>query len=202
LPFLVLSPGGVWRSISVQASRPLQIESLGASLLLAAHQAFGVSLTMKSGHGSQNLAGAAAGTLAALQTVAEVGALLAIWWWFARGRATHERLLRASAAAVCAFVALGKVLSPQFLIWLVPLVPLVRGRRGAAASGLLLAALVLTQIWFPYRYWRLPLEFDATVSWLVFARDLALVALLATLIWPGRRVHEKLRSGNNPVSSL
>src|SRR5438477_293802 len=39
LPFVALSPSGVWHSISVQASRPLQIESLGSSILLAAHQA-------------------------------------------------------------------------------------------------------------------------------------------------------------------
>ena len=51
-----------------------------------------------------------------------------------------------------AFVALGKVLSPQFLIWLVPLVPLVRGRRGLAAAAMLGAAMLLTQAWFPDRY--------------------------------------------------
>ena len=186
LPFVALSPGGVWHSISVQASRPLQIESLGASFLLAAHQAFGVSITMRSGHGSQNLAGGAADTLAALQTAAEIVVLLAIWWWFAGGPASRERLLRASAAAVCTFVALGKVLSPQFLIWLLPLVPLVRGRRGTAACALLLAAFVLTQIWFPYRYWSLALDFDPAMSWLVFVRDLVLVGLLAALAWPER----------------
>ena len=37
-PFLALSPHGVWASLAGQASRPLQIESLGASLLLAGHQ--------------------------------------------------------------------------------------------------------------------------------------------------------------------
>jgi hypothetical protein len=190
LPFVALSPGGVWHSISVQTSRPLQLESLGSSLLLAAHQAFGVSLTMESGHGSQNLAGGAADALAGLQTAAQIATLLAIWWAFASSAPTRARLVRASAAAVCAFVTLGKVLSPQFLIWLIPLVPLVRGRRGVAAGCLLAAALVLTQLWFPYRYWQLALDFDATASWLVFARDLVLVALLATLVWPtagGRR---------------
>jgi hypothetical protein len=75
----------------------------------------------------------------------------------------------------------GKVLSPQFLIWLIPLVPLVRGRRGLLAGGLLAAALVLTQLWFPYRYWELALEFDAAASWLVLLRDVALVALLVVL---------------------
>ena len=87
-------------------------------------------------------------------------------------------------AAVCAFVVFGKVLSPQFLIWLVPLVALVRGRRGVAAGGVLVACLVLTQVWFPYRYWRLALHFDALASWLVLVRDLGLLALLAILVWP------------------
>jgi hypothetical protein len=92
--------------------------------------------------------------------------------------------VRASATAVCAFVAFGKVLSPQFLIWLIPLVPLVRGWRGLAASVLLATALVVTQAWFPFRYWDLALRFDTTASWLVLARDVILVALFATLIFP------------------
>jgi hypothetical protein len=88
---------------------------------------------------------------------------------------------------VCAFVALGKVASPQFLIWLVPLVALVGGRRGLAACALLAAALVLTQVWFPYRYWDLVFELEPVASWLVPVRDLVLVALVAVLAWPRRR---------------
>jgi len=63
---------------------------------------------------------------------------------------------------------------------------LVRGRRGLAAAALLAACCVLTQLWFPYRYWRLVLHFDAAASWLVLARDLGLVALLGLLLWPRR----------------
>jgi hypothetical protein len=181
LPFAVVAPGGVWHALWVQAARPLQIESLGAAILLAAHQLFGTEITMESSHGSQNLAGGAADALAAITTMIQIAAVAAVWLWYARGPATRDRLLRACAAVLCAFVAFGKVLSPQFLIWLVPLVPLVHGRRGLAAGGLLAAALVLTQLWFPYRYWDLALEFDAAASWLVLARDLTLVALLAVL---------------------
>ena len=78
------------------------------------------------------------------------------------------------------------MLSPQFLIWLVPLVPLVRGRRGLAASGLLFVAMVLTQVWFPFRYWSYALAFDPTSSWLVLVRDLVLLGLLFALAWPER----------------
>jgi Glycosyltransferase family 87 len=189
VPFFAISPGGVWDAFWQQASRPLQIESLGAGLLLAAHHAFGLDLTMESSHGSQNLAGAGPDALAVLSTLAQAAVLVALWIWYARGPATRERLLVACAAAVCAFVAFGKVLSPQFLIWLVPLVPLVRGRRGLVASAVLALALVLTQLWFPYRYWELALEFDAAASWLVLARDLTLVALSLLLVAgarPGR----------------
>jgi Glycosyltransferase family 87 len=186
LPFVALSPHGVWSSSLRQTSRPLQIETLGSGVLLALHQAFGLHLTMVSSHGSQNLAGRLPDVLAVVQAVVEIVAIVGVWVWFARGPAEAGRLFRACAAAVGAFVVFGKVLSPQFLIWLVPLVALVRGRRGLAAGSTLVACLVLTQIWFPYRYWRLALHFDALASWLVLVRNLGLVALLAVLVWPSR----------------
>jgi hypothetical protein len=184
VPFLALSPGGVWHSVSVQLGRPLQVESTGAAFLLVAHNVFGFALAGDTSHGSQNVAGGAAHVLAVLSSLVQIAALLWIWWSFARGPATARGLVRTSAAAVCAFIAFGKVLSPQFLIWLIPVVPLVRGRRGAWASGLLLAALVLTQIWFPFRYFRLALDFEAGLSWVLLARDLVLVALVVVLAWP------------------
>jgi hypothetical protein len=187
LPFVVLSPGGVWDSLSGQLKRPLQVESLGSALLLAAHHVFGVGVTGDTSHGSQNLAGGAADAMAVASTVVQIAALIWIWTAFARGPATGELLVRASAAAVCAFIAFGKVLSPQFLIWLIPVVPLVRGRRGLWASALLGAALLMTQLWFPFRYFRLALDFEQGLSFLLLARDLALVALTVLLVTSLRR---------------
>jgi hypothetical protein len=184
LPFLALSPSGLVESITHQGSRPLQLESLGSAVLLAAHQVFGLGLHMSSSNGSQNLSGAGPDALAVALSVVQGLAVIAVCVWFARGEVTKERLVRASAAVVCAFIAFSKVLSPQFMIWLIPLVPLVRGRRGLLASGLLGAALLLTQGWFPSRYWDLALHFAATPSWLVVGRDLVLVALLLALTLP------------------
>jgi len=189
LPFLVLAPVEVLDSIWHQARRPLQIESLGSALVLAGHHVFGLDLTMKSSSGSQNLQGALPDSIAVVQGLVQAGVLIALWVSFARGAATPDRLVRYAAAGVVAFVALGKVLSPQFLIWLIPLVPLVRGRRGLVASIVLAAALVLTQLWFPYRYWDLALHFDTAASWLVLARDVVLVALLVVLVEPSRFRH-------------
>jgi uncharacterized membrane protein len=177
VPFAIVAPHGLWESLRGQASRPLQIESLGASLFTA----FGHPSVISS-HGSQNVAGHS--SVAAFFSLLQVAALVALWIAFARGPATGDRLLRYSAAAVCAFIAFGKVLSPQFLLWLIPLVPLVRGRRGLAATGLLTVALVLTQVWFPRRYWDYVDAFRGADA--VLARNLALVALLAVLVWPDR----------------
>ena len=92
LPFLVLAPDGVADSLGRQLGRPLQIESLGAGVLLALHHAFGMSLEWSSGSGSQNLTGTAADAVAVLQGVAQVAALALVWVGFARGPATPERL--------------------------------------------------------------------------------------------------------------
>ncbi len=160
-----------------QASRPLQVESLGAALLTT----FGHPAVVTS-HGSQNVAGHA--RLATLFVLLQAAALVALWVAFARGPATRERLLRYAAAAACAFVVFGKVLSPQYLLWLIPLVPLVRGRRGLAAVGLLSAACVLTQVWFPGRYWSY--ADGGQLAGVVLARDVTLLAVLAVLAWPIR----------------
>ena len=186
VPLLALAPHGVWDSVVRQTTRPLQIESLGSAALVMAHQFGGLGLAVVSSHGSQNLAGSRADAVGTIESALLVAALLGIWAAAALGPARPERLVRYAAASVTAFVAFGKVLSPQFLIWLIPLVPLVRGRRGLAASALLGLALLLTQLWFPYRYWRLVFSLDAGIWFLVLARDLVLVALLAVLVWPSR----------------
>ena len=195
LPFFVASPRGVWHSFVEQSGRPLQIESLGAAVLLALHHLFGLGATMVSSHGSQNLGGSLANALAALQSLLQAAAIIGTWVWFSRGEPGFERFVRAAALALVAYVALGKVLSPQYMIWLIPLIPLVWGRRGLWASGLFAAACLLTQTWFPYRYWVFALHFDEVASWTVLVRDLVLVALLAVLALPTRTLR---RAGLSP----
>ncbi len=182
LPFLVLAPGGVAWSIGHQLSRPLQIESLGSGLLLGAHHLFGTELDWSSGHGSQNLTGSAADTAAVVTAIVQLVALLAVWFHAARAAATPERLVLLACASVVAIVAFGKVLSPQYLIWPLFLIPLVGGLRGRIAGGLFALAALLTACWFPLRYWQLVKEFDPAASWLVLFRDLSLVTLFVVLL--------------------
>jgi uncharacterized membrane protein len=177
VPFAAIAPHGMWHMLAGQGSRPLQVESLGAAFLIT----FGHPHVVTT-HGSQNLAGH--GALGAVISAVGTLAVIGVWAGFARGPATRERFLRFSVAAVCAFVAFDKVLSPQYLLWLIPLVPLVRGRRGLLATSLLTAACVLTQVWFPQRYFAYADDFR--LAWVVLLRDLVLVALLASLVTPRR----------------
>jgi hypothetical protein len=81
---------------------------------------------------------------------------------------------------VVAFVAFGKVLSPQYLIWTVPLVPLVTRKVWAPAMVLTVAAASLTGLYFPLHYRGIRLVTDWV--WVLLARDIALVALAVVLL--------------------
>jgi hypothetical protein len=201
LPFAVLSPAGLRASFHAQISRPLQLESFGGAVLVALHHIAGTSLHVVTSYGSQNLEGTGTHAAEIATTVAGALALLTVWVLYAQRGADGERLVAYAAAAVAATLAFGKVFSPQFVIWLVPFVPLVRGRRGIAASSLLVAALVLTQLWFPQHYWSLAQGFAQRESWLLLARDLAVVAL-ATLLASPRLEHESLGEGRAMLEAL
>ncbi len=192
VPFLVIDAGGLIDSVGGQLERPLQIESLGSSLLLAAHQLGLYEATVVHSHGSQNLGGPVPDAFASVHALVQLAAIAGTWILFARGHVSRAGFLAAAAASVVAFVAFAKVLSPQFLIWLVPVVPLVLGRIGVIAAGLLAVALVTTQLFFPYRYWSVvSLENDA---WLVVVRNALLIALFAVLLVAIRREREEPRS--------
>lgn len=201
LPFVVLSPGGVGHSFHAQLARPLQIESLGAAILLTIHHFAHSSLHMIQGFGSQNLTGTGVHAVEGAATAVGILALVAVWALFARSPATTEQLLVSCAAVVAALLAFDKVFSPQFMIWLIPFVAFVRGGRAPVAWFLLFAALVLTQAWFPRHYWDLAQAFDPTQVFEVLARDLCVVALYAVLVWP-RLQHEVLGEHRTRLEAL
>jgi hypothetical protein len=182
VPFAILEPHGLWASVSGQFDRPLQVESLGSAVLMAAEHLGMRPLTTIGAGGGQALIGRGADLAANLSTALEILAVLGVWLAYARRR-THspDALLMAAAATVAALVAFDKVLSPQYLIWLVPFVALASGRAGIAAAGFLLLALGLTQTWFPWSYWQLAIGHESPWSWFLLARDLSLVALAAVL---------------------
>jgi Glycosyltransferase family 87 len=95
-----------------------------------------------------------------------------------RGAAAGAReLVLACLAACTAFALLGKVLSPQFLIWVLPLGALaIAWRLHALAAAVALAA-GLTQVEFPAHYFDVVAREPLAIG-LVAARNLALLAVL------------------------
>ena len=187
LPFAIAGPGGLRFSYWVQIKRGLEVESLGGGFLLVLDRLGIHSVTLRDqAPGSRDAVGTLANALAALSSIAVVAAVLYVAWIFLRG--SRDRLL-ASAAAVTAFVAFNKVLSPQYVSWLVMLVPGV----SIAACAVLVVVLVLTRLeWDRFatahgstHHW------GEVLSWWIFARDLVLVALFALLLL-------KLRAGARP----
>ena len=191
-PFLVLGAGGVRFSVEQQTGRALQLESVASSALLAAHAAGAYSPRVVFGDGSWNLSGRLPDALATLSTALQFGAVAAVWLLYARGPRTRGRFFLAAAAAVAAWVALGKVLSPQFLLWLVPLVALVRRPRYALV---LLVALALTRAVYPARYDDL-VDLQTLPIALLGARNVLLLALagLLALDLQRQRVLEEVRA--------
>ena len=195
LPFVGLAPGDAWFSIRAQLTRGVQIESLPGNAVVALSVAaeklgldtLGVGID-EGGTGEVRSAdvtgalGQAAGTLGGLAAIAIVVALWIAAW--RRTEASSTRLVRDCAAVVAAQLALGRVLSPQFILWLVPLVPLVAGKRGRMASVFLAFTLVATHLWFPDLYRDYVNERGAAETAYLLVRNALLLAILAVLAAP------------------
>jgi hypothetical protein len=201
LPFLLLDAGGVAASIERQLERPLHVESIGAGVLLALHHLAGLALQPEMSSGSTNLEGTASTPIAAVSSVLQAVVVAALCVRFVTGPATVERFVRYAAAVLLAFVALGKVLSPQFLLWLLFPLALQHGRRGAAAGALVGLAVVTTAAYFPFRFKAFEAHLDGLTSSLILLRDVALVAALAVLVWPPRATGRAAPRSRSPSPS-
>ena len=114
----------------------LQIESLGASVLLAGHRLGVYTATVvhgATGAATKDLAGQLPDALATITTLLQAAAVGAAWWLFARGARDPERLVIASTAAVTGFLVFNRFISPQYVVWLIPLVLLLPGATRIAA---------------------------------------------------------------------
>jgi hypothetical protein len=181
-PFAVLGWDGLVESVRAQAGRGLQIESLGGALLLAAHRLGVYEAEVVSGSTaalSRDLAGSLPDALAIATTVVQAAAVALVVVVFVRGRQDGERLVGATAATLAGFLAFARFMSPQYLVWLIPIVPLVGGTAGILGTVLLGLALLAGRLWFFHYREVFALE---GIVWLVVLRDLLLVALYGVLV--------------------
>ncbi len=187
-PFIILSPAGTWDLARYHLDRPLQLEAVGSAYLLGLHALAGIPVTVESSFGSQGLSGTGPAIIAGISTAVLIALLAGVAWtlWLmlhrARAPGDARLFVAASAATVVALLVGGKVLSPQFLVWLLPACFLVVGRYGPIAAALTASAMALTFAYFPHQYWDL-VALDTWPIVLLVLRDSALIALLAAT-WP------------------
>ena len=177
---LPLAGAGYVDSFEFHLDRPVQIESTAASVLFALGGSEVTGTNRRPDRFKSNgLDGGHAELVEGLFTFVLVLALWAIAWLAAR-RAGARHMVLCGFAALLAFVTLGKVFSPQYVIWLAPFAALawVWGRRAVAL--LAAAAIVLTHVEFPSRYFDL-INAQTDVVVIVAARNALLLAALVTL---------------------
>jgi hypothetical protein len=93
----------------------------------------------------------------------------------------------AGLAAAAAVASLGKVLSPQFMLWLVPLAAVAWAWGMWALALVTTAAISVTLVWFPDRYFDL-VDRDEFPLAAVAGRNILLLLMLALAAWEIRRL--------------
>jgi hypothetical protein len=181
-PPLLLASEGLIKSFTYQAARGLQVESLAASVLLklglVSRTTFDYGAIEVRGRGVEF----ASSLSFPLTSVLLLFTALLMYRAYRVGRLGVEQYPRYAAALILAYMLGSRVLSPQFMLWLLPLVPLV-GRRFAriSISAVFLAACGVTRlVLIHYRdlvYQRFP------GPDLLLARNLLLVLLWCLLLF-------------------
>lgn len=199
LPFLLMSASGLAGAFLYHAERPLQIESSWASPLLILSSIADYEVVIINSYGSHNVLSSASEALASLSGPVTAALMLLVYWAYWRrgftagGGWSRLALVQFTAIAITVFILGGKVFSPQFLIWLLPLVPLLTTREKPWPGAVYWVVLILTQIEFPFSYWKL-FSLEPGIIFEVALRNLMVGVLALVLLLISRPVAGTSRS--------
>jgi len=189
LLFAVSMPGA-FAFLTFQRARGTEVESLGSLVFHVARQ-FGWSGQVLLNYGSVEFLGPYVDTVstgALLLTAVAFGWLL-LWRLSARRFLSHT-LADAAFVAVLMFTATSRVISPQYMVWLVGLAAVCmcfRGSRMALPGWLVVGACFVTVLEFPVWFAHVVVSDGLGVT-LLFVRNglLVVAALTAALeLWRG-----------------
>jgi uncharacterized membrane protein len=178
---IAISPSGALDSIRYQTDRPVQVESLASFGVRAVDALGGAHAIPVGSYRSNGLLHPDSGIFTLLFAAIGAGAVALLSLGAAR-RSDPRSLVLTSLAAVAAFATFGKVLSPQYLIWTLPLAALALAWRRWALAGALGLATLLTFVEFPSHYFDL-LGDSAFALTVVGARDALLVVAVGLAVW-------------------
>jgi hypothetical protein len=145
---LALSVQGTISPFMYLGNRPIQVESLPASLLWVGSHLLNHPIKYEYTFGSLNMRASGASILSQLASLAEVVGVLYTFWLVWRRKMD---LASCSLLIVMLLMVTGKVFSPQYIIWVIPLAAYVGGTKwGWVATW---AAIGLLTSWiYPFIY--------------------------------------------------
>lgn len=189
IPFGALmlgSDGAYGEAFRFHAQRPIHLESFFGWLAYGGKVLWGYPLSIVENFASVNLDFPHShGFLQVSQWLPWLlfGGVYGIYAWKERGHLEHreDNILFASAMLLLTFILSFKVFSPQFLIWLVPLIFLIRPFRPHGFFLTWLLVMLLSQMIFPHFYSQLE-ALNGVGFLLLTARNLGLACLV---IWTG-----------------
>ena len=197
-PWLVLSPDGLWHFLSYHAQRGLHLESTYSSFLLLG-QTLGLTLVhVEEAFKVQNVTSPLADTLAMISPIIVILSAVVVYWFFynsQRAKTNVElppssitrpdiaNITNYSFLVILAFIFTNKVFSPQFIIWLYPLVPLITGQWRHASWVVFLLVGVLTYYIFPFpeHYGEL-IQGNFKMIAVLLSRNILLIALACLVL--------------------
>jgi hypothetical protein len=157
VPFFLIDPGWLGNLLAFHQGRNLQIESVASGVLMLGHLFLNTKLEVALGNGCYEVFSRysdLAIKILPFAAIAGFGIVLAACYFrfiqerHAAGTIGQDTLAAFSVLALLVFILTGKVFSPQYLIWLSPLIPLLRLRH----SGSMLGAAFLTLFMFTVTY--------------------------------------------------
>jgi hypothetical protein len=180
LPFVALG-GFPAAMVKFHLERPVQIESTAASAIevVGGSHVTGDPI-LHDRFKSNGLDGGAADAIGVLSTLALLVAGAWIVALTAR-RPSRDAVVVASLAIVVAFVAFGKVLSPQYVCWMLPLAAVAAFRGAPLGAALVATASLVTQLWFPDHYFDVVDQHAWAVVLVGVRNAILLLALAATV---------------------
>ena len=191
---IAISPDGAFDAVRYHLDRPVQVESSPALVLLGLDAVGAGEAGSVSSHRSDGLIHPAADAISSLFLTVLAAFVALLCALVARQRSGPRQLVIAALTACAAFALFGKVLSPQFVIWVLPLGALAFAWRMHALAAAVALAAVLTQIEFPAHYFDVVGREPAAIG-LVAARNLVLAAVVGLAVREllrGRRQQELL----------
>jgi hypothetical protein len=176
--WMIVGGPGFFNSLKYHTSRGIEIGSIYSGLVIMLEKAAGSRPEILFNFGAYHLSGAWADRLTPLIFPIQMVSIATVILMYKRSNYADE--LRYAAASLLAFAIMGKVLSPQYLIWLIPFMASLGGRIGRLARPLFAASCFATSLIYPVYFDALILLRDGPVV-LLLIRNALMLSLLALL---------------------